>query len=58
MRTAIFFASINISTALLRIAEAQGTIVEQAPEGVGYFYLYLFLIFAVMDIVDFFRSRR
>jgi hypothetical protein len=59
MRTAIFFASINISTMLARIAKGDGVVIAPIePEFLASVYFVLLVIFIVMDIVDFFRWKR
>lgn len=58
MRTAIFAASMNITTLMTRIAEGYGiTIAPIRPEWLPDFYLYLFIAFVVMDVVDFYNSQ-
>ncbi len=58
MRTAIFFASMNISTTLARIAEGQGvTLAPLRPEWLPTMFFVLLVIFIAMDVLDFVSTK-
>ena len=56
MRTAIFFASMNITTMLSRIANMHGG-VEPYPSYYPTMYSVILGVFIVMDIYDFARKN-
>ena len=57
MRTAILFASMNVNWMLRRIAEGQGVIITPLDTGAANFTVLLFLVFVVMDVIDFARKK-